>query len=590
MSTLPDKDLAPAIARHQKILAAQPGNLAACSNLARLYLDSGKLDEAARLFQRMLRMRPGLAEAVAGLERVAAAYRARGAALKRQKNAAGALSDYRKAIAVDPRGNVNAYIEAGCLLFDQERIPQALGYWRKAAEIQPDSEAAYTNIGVALRKQGRFDDAAAALEKAISVNPKRVEPYLTLAAMYRDLRRMEEAIDTYQRLLAVKPGLPEAVAGVAMAHESKGRIREAWELLPPLVEAGVRTPPVMAAYATVSARQDPPPESAVALLEEQLRRSDLGSGDRRTILRGLGNLCDALNRHEAAFGYFQQLHVLEADAEAQKRGNIGVVARMAATYAPERLARLPRAGNQSELPLFIVGMPRSGTTLTEQILSSHPRVFGAGELTHIGKLATGTLDTELPFPHCLDVLTRDQADRHAQGYLDRLRELSPTADRVIDKMPLNFLHLGLIQVLFPKARVVHCIRHPLDTCLSVYFNDFSKALAFTRDLPTLGAYYREYWKLMQYWKQVLGIPIFDLRYEELVAEPERVSRALVDFCGLEWDDACLRFHESKRMVATPSYHQVRKPVYTRSVGRYKPYEPFLGPLKSALGDLAQEQQ
>ncbi|MEJ2553731.1 MAG: sulfotransferase [Gammaproteobacteria bacterium] len=175
-------------------------------------------------------------------------------------------------------------------------------------------------------------------------------------------------------------------------------------------------------------------------------------------------------------------------------------------------------------------------------------------------------------------------NRLAQRYLDRLTALSTTATRVSDKMPDNFLRLGLIAMLFPEARIIHCVRDPLDTCLSCYFQNFGPALSFSYDLPALAVYYRQYRRLMDHWRRVLALPLMEIRYEELVAEQERSTRAMVDFCGLEWDDRGLRFHESARLATTASYPQVRQPLYSRSVGRWRHYARHLGPLEEVAND------
>jgi hypothetical protein len=233
--------------------------------------------------------------------------------------------------------------------------------------------------------------------------------------------------------------------------------------------------------------------------------------------------------------------------------------------------------------VFIVGMPRSGTSLVEQILAAHPAVFGAGELTAIGRISLLRNRAGLSYGGWLERLDGAALEGLAARYLRELRALAPGAERVTDKMPFNFLHLGLVELLFPRARVVHCVRNPLDTCLSCYCNGFADAYPFTRDLGALGAYYRGYAQLMQHWHATLRLPLHALSYEKLIAAPERVIRELVAFCGLPWDDACLRFHASARKVSTPSYHQVRKPLYASSVGRYKAYAEHLAPLREALG-------
>jgi len=248
------------------------------------------------------------------------------------------------------------------------------------------------------------------------------------------------------------------------------------------------------------------------------------------------------------------------------------------------MASLPRASIRSERPLFITGMPRSGTTLVEQILSSHPDVHGAGELADIGEMAESLparLGTQLQFPQCLSHVTTAHLDQLATGYLDTLERLSPDARRVTDKM-LGFIYLGLIELVLPGARIIHCVRDPMDTCLSGYFQDFSRSHPYSYDLHNLGVYYRSYQKIMHNWKNVLSLPIMEVQYEDMVTNQEVTSRKVIDFCGLEWDERCLDFHKNERFVGTASYNQVRRPMYKTSLGRWKKYEQFLEPLKKAL--------
>jgi hypothetical protein len=231
-------------------------------------------------------------------------------------------------------------------------------------------------------------------------------------------------------------------------------------------------------------------------------------------------------------------------------------------------------------------MPRSGTSLVEQNLSSHPKVHGAGELPHITWI-TNSLSKMTPsgksYPECTRELTQEHMNECATQYLGMLTQLGHDALRITDKMPHNFRHLGLIELLFPGARVIHVARDPLDTCLSCYFQEFSAAHAYTRTLRDLGTHYRDYERLMQHWRSALGIPMLTLQYEDVVANLEKFSRQLIEFCGLEWNDTCLDFHRQDRVVQTLSSEQVRKPIYTSSVGRWKNYRLHLGELQEALG-------
>jgi hypothetical protein len=232
-----------------------------------------------------------------------------------------------------------------------------------------------------------------------------------------------------------------------------------------------------------------------------------------------------------------------------------------------------------------VGMPRSGTTLVEQILASHPQVYGAGELNVIGD-AVQSIDrlsgNKIHYPSNLDGLESELLDDIANCYLEKLKALDAEAMRVTDKHPINFLHLGLIALAFPDAHVIHCTRDPRDTCLSIYFQAFSPANSYASNLEHTGFYYRLYEKLMRHFKEVLSISVLDVTYEDLVINQEQVSRKLIDFVGLDWHERCLAFHQTSRYVATPSYDQVREKMYTSSIGRWRRYEKYLAPLLKAL--------
>ena len=237
-------------------------------------------------------------------------------------------------------------------------------------------------------------------------------------------------------------------------------------------------------------------------------------------------------------------------------------------------------------PIFIVGMPRSGTSLVEQILASHPEVFGAGELPYIdhialalGKHAEGTA----AYPACLPNIPDSAFKGFAESYLKEALGAAGEAAVVTDKAPLNFRHLGLILLLFPKARIVHCRRDPLDTCLSCFFQNFAAGQDYSFDLRELGRFYRDYREMMSAWSEVLPAPVFDLVYEDLVADLEGVGRSLLSFCGLDWHPDCARFFETRRPVLTASRVQVRQPVYSSSVGKWRRYAAHLGPLVEALG-------
>ncbi|MFB6261416.1 MAG: sulfotransferase, partial [Thiohalorhabdaceae bacterium] len=301
----------------------------------------------------------------------------------------------------------------------------------------------------------------------------------------------------------------------------------------------------------------------------------------------LGGLLDKIGRYDQAIEAYHKANQLKPRSY-NRQAQENHFRRIKEQYTAEFLESAPRATHGSRRPVFIVGMPRSGTSLTEQILASHPQVHGAGELEDIGatlKRIPGYLGSERAMPEAMAEATSEGLDRAAQGYLDRLAELAPAeAQRVTDKMPQNFLHLGAMALMFPEAAFIHTRRDPRDTCLSCYFQNFvAQGLTFAYDLSNLGHYYALYEDLMAHWHEVLPVSLYDLQYEELVADPETKVAELLAHCGLEWDDRCMRFFETERDTRTASYDQVRKPIYTASAGRWQRYADHIGPLVEELG-------
>jgi hypothetical protein len=300
----------------------------------------------------------------------------------------------------------------------------------------------------------------------------------------------------------------------------------------------------------------------------------------------LGNIHHRAKRHDEAFRHYQQANNLKrARIQHSAKGHSEFVDRLIAAYSSERFRDVDAGGSTSDAPVFVLGMPRSGTTLVEQILCSHADVHGAGELATLGDIE---LDLTLRFaeqggyPDCVWALSKADLEEAASRYLQVLTARSGRAKRVTDKMPSNFARIGLIKRLMPQARIIHCTREPLDTCLSNYFHYFAVGNEFACRFEELAAYYADYRRLMAHWKSVFPSEIVDVAYEDVVADQEATSRRLVAAIGLDWDPDCLRFHENKRAVNTFNSMQVRQPIYTRAVGRWQEYEAHLGPLIKAL--------
>jgi tetratricopeptide (TPR) repeat protein len=307
-----------------------------------------------------------------------------------------------------------------------------------------------------------------------------------------------------------------------------------------------------------------------------MERSSLPIDEKRRVLFALGKLHDALSDYKAAFEYYKQ-------ANEQLKSHIDF-------WSADYFANAPvaRKRNKGQQLIFIVGMPRSGTSLVEQIIASHPAVYAAGELQEITDLSVQLpvlTKSDKPYPLCLETASRSVLDTAAKKYLKAVSKRAGSNKFTVttDKMPSNYWHLGLIQLLFPGAKIIHCIRDPRDTCLSCYFQNFAGQHPYANDLLNLGMYYRQYEKLMRHWRNVLDLEIMDVRYENLVADPEQVSRQLIEYCKLDWNPGVLRYYESKRTVVTSSFDQVTKPIYKKSLARWHHYEAFLEPLHKGLG-------
>jgi hypothetical protein len=323
---------------------------------------------------------------------------------------------------------------------------------------------------------------------------------------------------------------------------------------------------------------------------ERLSRDETLSRSARIRLNfALAKAYDDIGRFDDAFRHLQE-------GNRQKRERIAYDEKQALEQFDRIRSCLDRGllarssgGFRSDVPIFVLGMPRSGTTLIEQILAAHPAIHGAGELTDFGRLANHIRDAKgnlCRYPDDVAGLSDDQLAFLGKEYVGRLRQLAPAAPRITDKMPGNFVFVGLIHMALPNARIIHVRRDPCDTCLSCYSKLFSAPQEFTYDLAELGRYYREYDRLMTHWRETLPHGrMFEVRYEDVIADLETWARRIVGHCGLEWDPACIAFHEARRPVRTASATQVRQPIYSTSHGRWRNYGAHLGPLIAALDNV-----
>jgi tetratricopeptide (TPR) repeat protein len=446
-----------------------------------------------------------------------------------------------------------------------------------------DANALMLRCRIAIQAQD-FDAAARHAAGCVALRPGEAQPHF-LAGLAASLKGdYADAVGKLDEALALEPGNAEASEWKAVVLEWDGDHEGARAVLEPFVAAGRETPRMAETQARIDIRAARWREAA-DIARRHLARSDLPPDARARLGQVAGEALERLGDYDESFAAHADANraVAVPFDEADYARFIG---RVLDVFSADRVAELARHGDRSELPVFIAGMPRSGTTLVEQIIDAHPKALGAGEINDI-EAAVGGLQVELqstePYPECVADLEPDDVARLAGRYLDRLRALAPSARRVVNKSLANYRTLGFVALLFPAARVIVCRRDPRDTCVSCYMSTIlPQALPYITDLRHLGFAYRQHERLLAHWKKVLTLPMLEVDYEAVVDDLEAQSRRIIEFCGLDWDDRCLRFHASGRTVRTMSYEQVRRPIYRSSIGRYKRFERHLGPLLEAL--------
>jgi len=469
----------------------------------------------------------------------------------------------------------------GALQMFRGQYNNARDTYEELLRKQPNTQAdIYILAAQACQQAGAVDSGEAYARAAVRLAPKNVTALTVLSSILVSTD-LAEARRIMEKALAIAPTNPtlRAVNGNILEHE--GDKQGAWDCVRPLLEGDAMNIAASNAAANVAASVAPAignMDEVIALLEKLVKRPGASVADRRGLHFKLASLCDKAGHYDRAFEYALVANEMKNawfDHKPREVDN----KRLMTVYAKNVIDTLPKSSVYSEVPIFIVGMPRSGTSLLEQILSCHSQVHARGEMTEIGAMAE-----KVPYyPDGVRNLREEKLDEMANQHLQHLREIDPTASRFTDKLPGNYLFLGFISQVFPRARIINCRRDPRDICLSQFMIEFNQGHTYTYNIESIAQIYQDYQDLMQHWKSVLPLPILDVRYEEVIADPHTVVSRVLEFCGLEWEDACLNFHKSKRRVATASYDQVRKPLYNSSVARWKNYREQLEPVSRILG-------
>jgi tetratricopeptide (TPR) repeat protein len=486
-----------------------------------------------------------------------------------------AIAQYEEAVELDPK-HAEAINNLGSALSFQGRYEEAERCFREAMAIKPNFPDPHANLGVLLRQQSYLVDSEAFLRRALKLNPNDLDARVNLGLTLMFVGRMRDAGACFAKVLKSAPRHELALFGMGRIATLEGRFEEAETTLRRIIEINPRMTNAWGALALTRKMTNADAEWLKST--EELATSAIHPMEEANLRFAMGKYCDDVNDFARAFRNFKRGNeILKTSAEDyDRKSRSQFLDELIRVYSRESISRIGLPGSSSAKPVFVVGMPRSGTSLAEQIIASHPGASGAGELDFWVALIAKGLGAQ-------DVIPEPIRPKVAEEYLRMLERSSGTASRIVDKAPMNSDFLGLIYSVFPNARVIYMQRDPIDTCLSCYFQQFLTGMNFTFDLSDLVHYYREHQRIMAHWHAVLppGF-ILNVPYEELVADQEMWSRKMVDFIGLEWDPRCLEFYTTKRQVTTASAWQVRQKVYKSSVARWRNYEKFIGPLK-ALG-------
>ena len=563
-----------AIASFDRAIALRPQYVEALNNRGNTLREMKCLEEALANHEKALSIKPDYIEA----------HYDRGNTLLSLKRFGEALASYDKALTLKP-DYVKALNNRGNALRALGRFADALASYDIALAINPNFVEALNNRGNTLRDLGRYEDALGSYDKAVAMQPTFAEALNNRGSTLRDLNRIEEAIASYRKALTIKPESVEALSNLGVVLKELGRFAEAQQAAEQIIKMAPQRTSAYRLFAEVSQFGADNPH--LTMMEELMQGAARLSGqDQLDLHFALAKAYEDLGRLDEAFGQLLAGNGLKRGLIAyDEAATLSTLKHIQEVFTPELIGTWQHVGEPSPVPIFIVGMPRSGTTLVEQILASHPQVFGAGELKCFSNVVArrATESGARCFRELTSRMSAEQFRRLGERYIAEIKRLAPQATRITDKMPTNYSYLGLIHLALPNASIIHCVRDPVDTCISCFSNLFAEANEYSYDLAELGRYYRHYRALMAHWHQVLPPGrILDVRYEDVVSDLESSARRIVGHCGLDWDARCLSFHQTERPVRTVSAVQVRKPIYRSSIGRGRGYEAFLAPLLAEL--------
>jgi len=507
-------------------------------------------------------------------------------AYRRDSNLEKALEVFERSLIIMPEF-LKGHLGVANVLKDMKRYPEAISKYRLALAINASFAPAYHYLGVLYHEIERTKEALPLLKKAVSLRKGNYpEAQIVLANLLEWDGQTEKALALYHKLLEGMPNQPGILNSVGTILRNLGRIDESLEYFEKAKKLNPNQP---GGYFSASQTDSEENAGDIAHMEKILKGKKLAPEHRCSIHMTLGKMYDDIGDYKKAFHHFKSGNDLdERDKAYHPKQHEMSIERVKNIYSADFFENNKDVGSDEETPVFVVGIPRSGTTLCEQTIASHPDVVGAGELTLIAK-QIGILQEKqgnmAAYPECMSMLDPVTACQLGDGYVDDLRLLGGETSRFItDKMPGNFMNVGFIATILPNAKIINMKREPLDSCLSCYFQYFAQVMPFSRNLEYAAHYYRNYLKIMAHWEAVLPNQVMTVNYSDLVEDHEGTTRKMLDFIALDWNDSCHNFQDVERSVKTASSWQVRQPIYKSSLARWKNYAPYIGDLISGLGD------
>jgi tetratricopeptide (TPR) repeat protein len=562
-----------ALAAFRKAVELEPASAEFQSNLGQFLLELGRVDEAEHHCRNAVRLAPGLASAHSNLGNV----------LREQRKLDLAIAEYNESLRLRPDVAIVHNNMGQALQEMGGRLAEAVKWYEQSIKLDPQSARAICNLASALDEDEQHQKARELYAHALGIDPRWPEALVGLGGHLRDEGDLEGARKHFEQALAIKPRFTVACAALAGIFNEQGQFEEAQRISRHALEADPYS--VHALGALSASCKDKLPDADVQLAQRMLDSGKyLTEGARSTLHYTLGAACDARKQYEKAAKHLELANALCKSGWIRYRGGYlpaeheKFVDELVRVFDAAHFERVARYGSDSTLPVFVLGLPRSGTTLLEQILASHPQVHGAGELKLMREAFESVPSLTGAGGSGVDGIGRLGAESIralAQSHLSKLAALGPGKARVVDKMPDNYLYLGLIFTMYPKARVIHSRRDLRDTAFSSWQTHFSQ-LRWACDQDWIAHRYAQYVRVMEHWRKVLPGRFIEVDYEETVADLQSVARRIIAHTGLEWDERCLAFHETRRPVRTASLAQVRQPIYTKSMGRWVNYEPWLG--------------